>query len=73
MRVLVVDDEPGIVDVISMALRHHGFGVETAGSGKEALAEVRLWRPHVMVLDVVLTRAQLLDHVWSASEITITL
>ncbi len=54
VRVLVVDDEPGIVDVISMALRHHGFGVESAGSGKEALDQVRRWRPHVMVLDVML-------------------
>jgi two-component system OmpR family response regulator len=54
VRVLVVDDEPGIVDVISMALRYHGFGVEAAGSGKEALDQVRRWRPHVMVLDVML-------------------
>ena len=54
MRVLVVDDEPGIVDVVSMALRYHGFGVETAGSGREALDRVRRWRPHVMVLDVML-------------------
>jgi two-component system OmpR family response regulator len=54
VRVLVVDDEPGIVDVISMALRHHGFSVEAAGSGKEALEEVRRWHPHVMVLDVML-------------------
>src|ERR1700734_1839682 len=37
-----------------MALRHHGFGVEAAGNGKEALAQVREWRPHVMVLDVML-------------------
>jgi len=37
-----------------MALRHHGFGVEAAGSGKEALDQVRRWRPHVMVLDVML-------------------
>jgi two-component system, OmpR family, response regulator len=54
VRVLVVDDEPSIVDVISMALRHHGFGVEAAGTGKEALDQVRKWRPHVMVLDVML-------------------
>ena len=51
---LVVDDEPGIVDVVSMALRHHGFVVETAGSGREALELVRRWHPHVMVLDVML-------------------
>jgi two-component system OmpR family response regulator len=54
VRVLVVDDEPSIVDVISMALRHHGFGVEVAENGKEALDQVRRWRPHVMVLDVML-------------------
>jgi two-component system OmpR family response regulator len=53
-RVLVVDDEPGIVDVISMALRHHGFGVESAGTGQEALNLVGRWHPHVMVLDVML-------------------
>jgi two-component system OmpR family response regulator len=52
--VLVVDDEPGIVEVISMALRHHGFGVDTAGTGREALDSVRRWHPHVMVLDVML-------------------
>jgi two-component system OmpR family response regulator len=32
-RVLVVDDEPNIVDVISMALRSEGFAVEAAASG----------------------------------------
>jgi two-component system, OmpR family, response regulator len=53
-RVLVVDDEPAIADVVSMALRHHGFGVETAGTGREALSLVRKWHPHVMVLDVML-------------------
>jgi two-component system OmpR family response regulator len=54
VRVLVVDDEPSIVDVISMALRHTGFGVESAGTGREALDSVRRCRPHVMVLDVML-------------------
>jgi two-component system OmpR family response regulator len=54
VRVLVVDDEPSIVDVISMALRHQGFGVEVAETGREALDQVRRWHPHVMVLDVML-------------------
>jgi two-component system OmpR family response regulator len=35
-RVLVVDDEPSIADVISTALRHNGFGVEAAATGREA-------------------------------------
>jgi two-component system, OmpR family, response regulator len=53
-RVLVVDDEPNIVDVVSMALRFQGFTVETAGTGEEALQRVATFRPHLMVLDVML-------------------
>src|SRR5207248_11502831 len=54
LRVLVVDDEPNIVDVVSMALRHHGFDVDAAETGAGALARVREARPDVMVLDVML-------------------
>jgi two-component system, OmpR family, response regulator len=53
-RVLVVDDEPNIVDVISMALRYEGFEVASAATGAEALTAVRDQRPHVMLLDVML-------------------
>jgi two-component system, OmpR family, response regulator len=53
-RVLVVDDEPNIVEVITMALRFQGFTVETATSGHEALAAVASFKPHLMVLDVML-------------------
>jgi two-component system OmpR family response regulator len=53
-RILVVDDEPNIVDVVSMALRFQGFEVDTAGTGREALAAVERFRPQVMVLDVML-------------------
>ncbi len=53
-RVLVVDDEPNIVDVVSMALRFQGFEVATAATGTEALAQVAAFRPQIMVLDVML-------------------
>jgi two-component system OmpR family response regulator len=53
-RVLVVDDEPNIVDVIAMALRYQGFEVAEAGTGAEALSQVRAFRPHLVVLDVML-------------------
>jgi len=53
-RVLVVDDEPNIVDVISMALRYQGFEVASAATGAEALTLVREFNPHLMVLDVML-------------------
>jgi two-component system, OmpR family, response regulator len=53
-RVLVVDDEPNIVEVVTMALRFQGFEVATAASGREALAAVTSFKPHLMVLDVML-------------------
>ncbi len=53
-RVLVVDDEESIGDVVSMALRYQGFDVRTARSGGTALQEVREWRPDALVLDVML-------------------
>ena len=53
-RILVVDDEPNILDVITMALRFQGFEVETAANGREALAEVRSFQPHLMLLDIML-------------------
>ena len=54
LRVLVVDDEPNLVEVLTMALRFQGFEVEGAASGREALSAVTRFKPHLMVLDVML-------------------
>jgi two-component system OmpR family response regulator len=53
-RVLVVDDEPNIADVISIALRYNDYEVETAATGGEALTAVTAMRPDLIVLDVML-------------------
>ena len=53
-RVLVVDDEPNIVDVVTMALRFQGFDVESAGTGAEAIAAVSTFKPDLIVLDIML-------------------
>jgi two-component system, OmpR family, response regulator len=53
-RILVVDDEPNIADVVSMALRFQGFAVETAGTGTDAISAVTSFRPHLIVLDIML-------------------
>ncbi len=53
-RVLVVDDEPNIVDVVTMALRFQGFTVESAGTGASAIAAVGAFKPDLIVLDVML-------------------
>jgi two-component system OmpR family response regulator len=53
-RILVVDDEPNIVDVISMELRFQGFEIASAGTGQDAIAQVTAFKPHLIVLDVML-------------------
>jgi two-component system, OmpR family, response regulator len=54
VRVLVVDDEDYIVDVLQTTLRFVGFQVETAQSGHEAMAKVPEFMPEVMLLDRML-------------------
>ncbi len=53
-RILVVDDELNIAELISMALRYEGFEVATAGSGAEALKTFEAFRPRLIILDVML-------------------
>jgi two-component system OmpR family response regulator len=53
-RVLVVDDEAYITDLVATALRYEGFDVTTAGNGRDALALVESFRPELIVLDVML-------------------
>lgn len=53
-RVLVVDDEPNIVDIVSMALRYNDYDVVTASSGREALEAVSASKPDMIVLDVMM-------------------
>ena len=54
VRVLVVDDEPALTDLLSMALRYEGWEVRTAADGAAAIAAARDFRPDVVVLDVML-------------------
>ena len=52
--ILVVDDEPPILDLIASYLRADGFSVHTAQDGPAALAQARAVRPDLIVLDVML-------------------
>ncbi|XTZ16744.1 response regulator transcription factor [Micromonospora echinospora] len=54
VRVLVVDDEPTLTDLLAMALRYEGWQVATAANGMAALSSARQVRPDVVVLDVML-------------------
>jgi two-component system OmpR family response regulator len=53
-RILVVDDEPFITDLLSAALRFEGFNVEVAGSGREALQLAAPGRYDLVMLDVMM-------------------
>lgn len=54
IRVLVVDDEPTLTDLLQMALRYEGWEVKTAADGRRALALAREFRPDAIVLDMML-------------------
>jgi two-component system OmpR family response regulator len=53
-RILVVDDEPSIAELVSMALRYAGLETRVAASGRGALDAAREQPPDVVVLDVML-------------------
>ena len=53
-RILVVDDEPNIADLLSAALTFEGYHVGVASTGAEAMEQVRTFRPNLVMLDVML-------------------
>jgi two-component system OmpR family response regulator len=53
-RVLVVDDEEHITELVAMGLGYNGFDVERTGSGRAAMTAVERERPDLIVLDVML-------------------
>jgi len=55
-RILVVDDEPQIVDLLRSYLRREGFDVDEAGDGEAALAACARRRPDLVVLDLMLPK-----------------
>jgi two-component system OmpR family response regulator len=53
-RILVVDDEASISDLISTSLKFVGFEIRTAANGAEALAIAEEFKPHALILDVMM-------------------
>ncbi|OUD87432.1 putative transcriptional regulatory protein TcrX [Clavibacter michiganensis subsp. michiganensis] len=54
IRVLVVDDEASLTDLLQMALRYEGWQIRTAENGHQALAAAREFKPDAVVLDIML-------------------
>lgn len=53
-RVLIVDDEPNIVTAIEFLMQQQGLSTEHANNGERALEKVRSFRPHLIILDVMM-------------------
>lgn len=55
-RILIVDDEPQIRRALRIALSGHGYEVETAEDGDDALIRLGAWMPDAMVLDLIMPK-----------------
>ena len=55
-KILIVDDEKDIVELLEIGLKRHGFTVRTASDGEDAIAQIKEQKPDFVVLDVVLPK-----------------
>lgn len=54
IRILLVDDEPDVIEIIKYNLEQEGYNVKTASNGKEALKKARKKTPHLIIMDVMM-------------------
>jgi Lrp/AsnC family transcriptional regulator for asnA, asnC and gidA len=53
-RILVVDDDPDFVEIVRLALMEEGFEVSAANNGEEALSSMRVSKPNLVILDIMM-------------------
>lgn len=51
-KILLVDDDPGLLKLLSLRLRAAGFLIETVSSGHQALGKLEVFRPHLIITDL---------------------
>lgn len=54
IKILLIDDEPNILQFLELGLRNEGFEVESAPDGITAINQIKLFQPHVVILDVMM-------------------
>ena len=54
-RVLIVDDDPDFVEIISMILKKEGYELDSAASGNQGLEKMRASPPDILLLDVMMS------------------
>lgn len=55
-KILIVDDEPDIIEIISFHLMKAGFDIATAGDGSEAIEKAKQFEPDCIILDVMMPK-----------------
>jgi len=53
-NVFLIDDDPFILDMYTLKFKEHGFGVDSARNGKEALEKLKTLKPDCILLDIVM-------------------
>jgi DNA-binding response OmpR family regulator len=53
-RILIVEDEPDIQQVLTFFLQHNGFETLTASDGQEAIRLIPVFHPHLIILDLIM-------------------
>ena len=54
IKILLVDDEPDVIEIIRYNLEQEGYNVKTASNGKEALQKAQKNTPHLIIMDVMM-------------------
>lgn len=53
-KILIVDDDPDIIEVMRLVLENQGYAVDSAGDGAEAMVQIKAARPDLIILDVMM-------------------
>jgi two-component system, OmpR family, response regulator MtrA len=69
-RIAVIDDEPNMRELLTLAFTHAGYDVECAADGAAGLALVRSWSPDLIVLDVMMPKVSGIDLLPSLRRVT---
>ncbi len=54
-KILIIDDDPDVIIVLQLLLKKEGYDVATASNEKEAYTQVEVFKPHLIVMDVLLS------------------
>ena len=54
IRILLIDDEPNIIEFLEMGLGNEGFEVRTASDGMKGVTLAKQFQPHIVILDIMM-------------------